>query len=105
MIYILFGLTSIVTLVVLCRYPRLWWVGMGPLATAAFIVLYLPVRVAFHEPSSFDSQGDAFGLAAEFLMVAGLVGLLHLLLFLVLLVAAIEAHDRALTQKEGSGNP
>jgi hypothetical protein len=105
MVFIPFGLTSLVTLVVLCRYPRLWWVGLGPLATAAFVVLYLPVRGAFHRPSSFDSQGDAIGLAAEFLMVAGLVGLLHHGLFLVLLVAAIEAHDRALTQKECSGSP
>lgn len=102
------GVTSLVALALLCRYPRLWLMSLGVLATAASIVLYLPVRAVFHAPSGL---GDGFGIIAESLLFASLVGPVHLGLFLILVGLVMEeakqrvrdtkTHDKAITE----GNP
>ena len=78
--------TSLAAIVLLLRHPRLWLLSLGVLATAAGLVLYLPIRTAF------DANGDefGFGIFIEFLTIAAFVGLLHLGLFLILVGSAIE---------------
>jgi hypothetical protein len=101
------GVTSLVALAALCRYPRLWLSSLGVLATAAGIVFYIPVRTVFHTPSSFDPVGDPFGIFAECLVVATYVGLLHLGLFLVLIGSVVEERKRraSVTSPEDEAGP
>lgn len=82
----LLGITSIVAVVTLWCHPRQWRSCLGVWVTAAVMVLYLPVRVAYHTPSSFDPVGDGFGIFAEFLGVGGVSALGHL--FFVLGIVA-----------------
>jgi hypothetical protein len=72
---VMLGANSLVAVVMLWRYPRLWGPCIGVLATAAGIVLFLPIRLAFHVPSS---EFDGFDIAAEFMLIAGILGLIHI---------------------------
>jgi hypothetical protein len=98
---VLLGVTSLIALVALCRYPRLWLRSLGVLATAAGIVFYLPIRVAFLARSSLDPF-DAIEFFAEILGVVTFLGLLHLALFGVLMRSVVESRKRAESLKTKS---
>lgn len=59
---------------------------LSPSRTAAVLVLYIPMRVALHTPSSFDPVGDGFGIFIEFLGIGSVTALGHLF-FVVAIVA------------------
>jgi hypothetical protein len=48
------------------------------LTSGAGILLYLPIRIAFHAPSGFDSIGDGFGIVFEFMMIGGFLAIVHI---------------------------
>jgi hypothetical protein len=76
--------TSLIAVAAWFRYPRVWWMSLCALATAAGIVLYLPIRTAF------DPPGEIFGflIVFEFLIFGSLLGVVHMasILAIVLLV-------------------
>jgi hypothetical protein len=80
-----FGPTSLVAILAWWWNPRLRWASIGVLASGAGIVLFLPIRTAFHTPSGagFDGFGghgclDGMEIWAEFLIVGGYLCVVHL---------------------------
>jgi hypothetical protein len=103
----LLGVSSLVALAALWRYPRLWLTSLCVLGTAAGIMLYLPVREAFHRPSATEPAVDGFGIFAEFLIVGGWLGIFHLGLFLILIGLLVEEAKRRAerTKAQGQSRP
>jgi len=57
--------------------------------------MYPPIRFALHEPSSYDSIGDGFGIAVECVYVYLLAGPPHLLLTFGLISDVMKRERRA----------
>ena len=82
--------TLLFTLCAFASNPRQWLLCLGVLATAAGIILYVPVRIALSDPSSYDPSWDGYAILGELLVVAGVVGPLHAGLFLILIGRVME---------------
>jgi len=75
LMYLMLGANSLGVVVMWWRYPRLYGPSIVALTTAVGIVLYLPIRRAFHTPSD---DFDGFVIAVEFMIIGGILGLIHL---------------------------
>lgn len=71
----------LIALTVWWREPRLWWASLGILLTGTGVVLYLPIRFAFHTPSS---EFDGLGIFAEFMVLVGFAIFVNLALLLAI---------------------
>jgi hypothetical protein len=91
-----FGPTSLVAILAWWLNPRLRWTSIVVLASGAGIVVFLPIRTVFYTPSSlgFDGFGggglDGMAIFAEFLLLGGFLGLVHLGALFVIIMLGIE---------------